>query len=78
MYTENGTLAEVYAMLIGYQLGSAHRKDADRFAVCETLQWMWNNVSDRNRTVSEFVARYGSDAAALNAIAEFAATLPPS
>lgn len=77
MYTENGTLAEIYSLLIGFQIGSARCTHADRIVVCETLEWMWSTVTDRRQTVSEFLTRYGTDPAALAAIEEFASKYDP-
>ena len=74
LYTENGTLAEIYSLFIGFDIGSRDRADTDRTIVLQTLKWMWSSVADRRRTVAEFLDRFGDDSTALAAIEQFATT----
>lgn len=80
MYTANGTLAEVYALLVGYDVSSrTHRpkSNVDQSASL-VLGWLRDRASDPRNVVAELLAEYSSDDTALQVIYNYASTLPPA
>lgn len=76
VYTENGTFAEVYALLIGYDIATKQQTAIRDNSAALTLQWLYDNANDRRKVIAEMLAKHGSDEAAILAIYEYATTLP--
>ena len=76
VYTENGTLAEVYALLIGFDTATKQQIGIRDNSAALTLQWLWDNADNPRTVVAELLAKYGSDEAALRAIYDYASTIP--
>ncbi|MFN5706711.1 MAG: hypothetical protein ACK6DS_09430 [Planctomycetota bacterium] len=77
MYTQNGTLAEVYELLTDDSARQPIAGNRTKPSVTATLQWLRENASDPARIVEEMLELHGTDESALRAICEFAATLSP-
>ena len=78
MYTDNGTLAEIYSLLSddsGRQPIAGSRNDE---SVTATIQWLHSMVNSPDRLVEELIEKYGSDEEVLKAMYQFAETLPPN
>ena len=76
MYTQHGTLADVYTLLTDDDSPQPIAGSRDDESVRLTIQWMRENSRDPNDLVAEWLDRYGTDEQVLAAIAQFASTLP--
>jgi len=77
MYTRNGTLAEVYALLTDDDAPQPIAGNRANASVVATVRWLRRNASDPARIVDEMIELHGTDDAAIKAICQFASTLPP-
>ncbi len=77
MYTENGTLAEVYDLLTDDDARQPIAGNRANASVVATVQWLRENATDPTRVVDELLQLHGTNDAALKTICEFASTLPP-
>lgn len=86
LYTNHSTLTEVLAVLTGFEAGNcyASKEKRDRSA---KLVWRWlidnygksgDGAGNGEHIALMLLKEYGTDACAIAAIAEFAATLPPA
>lgn len=76
MYTSNGTLAEIYAFMVGYDAGAKPGTYEFDDSVRATLNWLSENAQSNQNVVAELLETHGSDAAAIQAIQQYAGTLP--
>lgn len=75
MYTHGGTLAEVFAFLVGYDLAEKRNKDSDDDSVALTMKWLIANAKQPQGIVTELLATHGTDDKALQSIYDYATTL---
>ena len=76
MYTQNGTLAEVYDLLANDDSPQPIYGNRDDPSVCATLEWLRAKVHDPNNVVDELLTQYRTDAEALDAMCRYASDLP--
>lgn len=77
MYTQNGSLAEVYDLLTDDNAPQPLGGNRANASVVATVRWLRGNASHPTRIVDEMIELHGTDDAALKAICQFASTLPP-
>ncbi len=77
MYTQNGTLAEVYDLLTDGSSPQPIAGSRAKASVVATVRWLRENADDPARIVDEMLEMHGTDENALKAMYQFAATLPP-
>lgn len=77
MYTENGTLTEVYDLLTGADARQPIAGNRANASIVATVQWLRENATDPTRVDDELLQLRGTNDAALTTICEFASTLPP-
>ncbi len=85
IFTPNGTLLELYSFFIGYESGfklmatMADYKDGHHYydSVKSTLDWIKSQCDPDSPDggISSFIAKYGSEELAIEAINEFASKL---
>jgi len=80
MYIAYGTLADLYALMIGHEIGSKTQRqylDVDRSA-CLAIAWLHEHANDPCGFVCELLDTHWTDEAALWVTYDLASTLPPA